>query len=177
MRNTPYGYRIEDGIAVIDEKEAAQVKDAFQLYLGGITPAQIQKIVGIEGTHTKMTRMLTDKRYLGTELYPQLMSEELFDKVGELRKERKEKYHREPKPHIVPPAATAFMMKKAGKELADPFEQAQYLYGLIGEIPGLEPVDGECSPATKANAAEEEATEKEKIEAAGKAQEGEKTNG
>ena len=36
MGHTPFGYRIENGKAVIDEAAAAQVRDLCKNYLGGL---------------------------------------------------------------------------------------------------------------------------------------------
>ncbi|VIH37728.1 recombinase [Clostridioides difficile] len=37
MGHTPYGYRIEDGKAVVDEKTSEQVKELFSGYLAGLS--------------------------------------------------------------------------------------------------------------------------------------------
>lgn len=36
MRHIPYGYRIENGRAVIDEEQAATVREFFQNYISGM---------------------------------------------------------------------------------------------------------------------------------------------
>lgn len=36
MRHIPYGYKIENGMAVIDEKEAAVVREFFDCYISGL---------------------------------------------------------------------------------------------------------------------------------------------
>ena len=36
MAHVPYGYRIEKGIAIIDEHRGAQIKELFQAYLEGV---------------------------------------------------------------------------------------------------------------------------------------------
>ena len=36
MRHIPYGYRIENGRAVIDEEQVATVREFFQNYISGI---------------------------------------------------------------------------------------------------------------------------------------------
>lgn len=37
MGHTPLGYRIENGIAVIDEEAAAKVRQLYKNYLGGLS--------------------------------------------------------------------------------------------------------------------------------------------
>lgn len=39
MGHTPYGYRIEDGKAVVDEKTSEQVKELFSGYLAAVSKA------------------------------------------------------------------------------------------------------------------------------------------
>lgn len=41
--------------------------------------------VGIDKTHSVIGRLLRNKLYLGTDYYPQIVDEEIFEKVQELR--------------------------------------------------------------------------------------------
>ena len=43
MGHTPYGYRIEDGKAVVDEKTSEQVKELFSGYLAGLSLKEAAK--------------------------------------------------------------------------------------------------------------------------------------
>ncbi len=47
MGHTPYGYRIEDGKAVVDEKTSEQVKELFSGYLAGLSLKEAAKKAGI----------------------------------------------------------------------------------------------------------------------------------
>ncbi len=48
MGHTPYGYRIEDGKAVVDEIAAEQVKELFSGYLAGLSLKGATKKAGID---------------------------------------------------------------------------------------------------------------------------------
>ena len=47
MGHTPFGYRIENGIAVIDEEAAAKVRQLYKNYLGGLSLTNAAKEAGI----------------------------------------------------------------------------------------------------------------------------------
>lgn len=83
--------------------------------------------------HASVKRMLSNKKYLGTDYYPQIIDkeiqirflEELTRRAGNLgRLNRRSKEHNK----IVP---TAFHFKPADLIFPDPFGQAEYIYILI----------------------------------------------
>ena len=91
MEHIPYGYRIENGAAVIDERAAKQVQCMFENYLNGDSLIKAAENVGIKGNHGSVKLMLHNRRYLGDGFYPQIISEELFNAVAaecETRAER-----------------------------------------------------------------------------------------
>lgn len=47
MGHTPFGYRIENGKAVIDEAAAAQVRDLCKNYLSGLSLTNAAKEAGL----------------------------------------------------------------------------------------------------------------------------------
>lgn len=47
MGHTPYGYRIENGKAVIDEAAAAQVQALYKNYLSGLSLTNAAKEAGL----------------------------------------------------------------------------------------------------------------------------------
>lgn len=51
MGHTPYGYRIEDGKAVVDDIAAEQVKELFSGYLAGLSLKGAAKKAGIDCYH------------------------------------------------------------------------------------------------------------------------------
>ncbi|MGR5911097.1 recombinase family protein [Bacillus pacificus] len=80
MGHTPYGYRIEDGKAVVDEIAAEQVKELFSGYLAGLSLKGATKKAGIDCYHATASKMLQNKHYLGDEFYPPIIDEETFEK-------------------------------------------------------------------------------------------------
>ena len=58
MGHTPFGYRIEDGKAVIDEAAAAQVRDLYKNYLSGLSLTNAAKEAGLDLLHAGAKRMM-----------------------------------------------------------------------------------------------------------------------
>jgi hypothetical protein len=77
----PFGYRIEDGKAVVDDKAAEQVKELFLGYLSGLSLKNAAIKAGIDCYHATVSRMLQNKQYLGDEFYPSIIDEEIFEKA------------------------------------------------------------------------------------------------
>jgi hypothetical protein len=94
MGHTPYGYRIENGKAIIDENKAAQIKTLFQSYLTGDSLATAAKKAEIIAFHAGIGRMLRNKRYLGDEYYPAIIDPDTFAAAEAERIRRAEKLGR-----------------------------------------------------------------------------------
>ena len=88
MRHIPYGYRIENGRAVIDEKQAVTVREFFQNYISGMALVPAAEKVGLKLYHGSAGRMLRNKKYLGDDYYPAIIDKEIFDKAEEIRMSR-----------------------------------------------------------------------------------------
>ena len=65
MGHTPYGYRIENGAAVINEAEADCVRRIFDNYISGMSLREAAKAAGHPLVHSTVKRMLTKKYYCG----------------------------------------------------------------------------------------------------------------
>ncbi len=65
MGHTPYGYRIVDGRAVIDEAAATQIRELYKNYLSGLSLTNAAKEAGLDLLHSGATRMMRNKHYLG----------------------------------------------------------------------------------------------------------------
>ena len=85
MGHTPYGYRIENGNAVIEPKEAEDVVKMCEGYLGGLSLKAAAETAGIVATHCQAKRMMQNEKYLGTDYYP---AKSVVESVGELLRER-----------------------------------------------------------------------------------------
>lgn len=85
---TPYGYKIVNGEAVIDCKEATNLRMMFRLYLGGFTIIDAAHDAGVEKSATAASMALSNTVYLGTDFYPRLITQEMFDQVQEEKQRR-----------------------------------------------------------------------------------------
>ena len=73
MRHIPYGYKIENGMAVIDEKEAAVVREFFDCYISGLVLMAAAEKVGLRLYHGSTGRILRNVKYLGDDYYPAII--------------------------------------------------------------------------------------------------------
>ena len=133
MSHIPFGYRIENGKAVIDEVTAEQVRNLFRNYLSGMALVSAASEAGIETYHATVSKMLANRRYLGDDFYPPIIDEATFKLAQKERKNRAKKLGRD---HfisevLVLEVPTEFEMRKATKHYDNPAEQAEYLYTLI----------------------------------------------
>lgn len=133
MGNTPFGYQIENGKAVIDDTAAEQIRTLFGAYLSGGSLDTAAKKAGIEASHASTGRILRNQRYLGDEYYPAIIEPDMFAAAQEERIRRAEKLGRirEPKEEKEISFPTVFRINKAKKQFDDPFKQAEYAYSLI----------------------------------------------
>ena len=133
MSHIPYGYRIENGKAVIDEKAAEQVRTLFDAYLSGDSMNTAAGKAGIKSFHAGIGRMLTNARYLGDGFYPAIIDADTFAAAEAERARRVKKLNRIQKPKEPEKAVfpTSFRMREGTEKFDDPFEQAEYAYSLI----------------------------------------------
>jgi len=133
MRHIPYGYRIENGIAVVDEDEAAAVRTFFACYISGMALMKAAEEAGLKLYHGSAGRMLRNVKYLGDDYYPAIIDRATFDKAEEVRISRAKALGRvreaESKPQTKIP--TKFRMPAVKQVYDNPFEQAAYVYSLI----------------------------------------------
>lgn len=87
IRAIPFGYKYESGQVVVDETTANIVKEIFNLYIHGKSMLNISSLLnnmhieyrpGVVGWNkARIKRIIEDKRYLGYEDYPSIISEDL----------------------------------------------------------------------------------------------------
>ena len=70
MGYTPYGYRIENGAAAINDQEAGCVRRIFDNYISGMSLREAAIAAGHPLVHSAVKRMLTKKYYCGDDFYP-----------------------------------------------------------------------------------------------------------
>ena len=133
MAHTPYGYIIKNGIAVIDDRAANQVKELFHAYLSGLSLADAAKRAGIKRCHSSIAKMLTCKRYLGDAFYPPIIDEDTF-KQAEAEKIKRARILGRIREQVEPKNSLVRMRFSASSPetlYEDPFTQAEYAYSLI----------------------------------------------
>lgn len=137
MGQVLYGYKIEDGRAVIDEKKKAVLRIILERYLGGFGFSRAAQEAGLSISHSQAKRLLTNRKYQGTEFYPQIFTKEELDAVEDeiwKRAVALGRTNRGKKTRIQQKPATAFRMEKKRKTFDDPYKQAEYSYSLIKEV-------------------------------------------
>lgn len=93
----PIGYRVKNGKIEIDSDKKKIVKQIFDDYDKGMSTAKIAKDLvermvengngRVSWTHVSVGKILENHNYLGTEYYPQLISNEQFERVQKRREE------------------------------------------------------------------------------------------
>jgi hypothetical protein len=132
MGHTPYGYRIENGSAVIVEREANCIRQMFQNYLDGMSLREAGKSAGYGRTHSQVKRVLSRSYYCGDDFYPPIIDKALFRKVNaEIRKRSAECSQLEKTRRHSPAPLQDFVLGISSEQFNDPYEQAEYIYSLI----------------------------------------------
>lgn len=90
--------------------------------------------VGIEKTHSVIGRLLKNKVYLGTDYYPQIVDEEIFEKVQELRDSNAKSQNRI-REFEAPPELDLkdYKLDRVEEKYTDLYKQAEYAYSMIEE--------------------------------------------
>ena len=133
MGHTPYGYRIVDGKAVIDEAAATQIRELYKNYLSGLSLTNAAKKAGLDLLHSGAKRMMRNKHYLGDDFYPAIIDKDSFDAVEVELNKRSTKLGRNNRynaPKVKRPP-TAFRLGDITENYDNPIRQAEYLYSLI----------------------------------------------
>ena len=95
QKRIAFGYNRDGNKIVVNEGQAACVKMIFDYYLEGKSLFAIKEIlegVGIPSPQNKpswgkqtLSNILSNPHYLGSEKYPALITQDVFDKVQELK--------------------------------------------------------------------------------------------
>ena len=83
---TPYGYRIENGRAYIVEDYAEKIRTFFARYLDGLSMESAGGDIPLSAAG--LGKLLSNRVYLGTDFYPQLIDQETFDRANAERAKR-----------------------------------------------------------------------------------------
>ena len=139
----PYGYKIENGQAILDPEAASKVKDFFQFYLEGLPVSPACLAARVDRAPHSSWKILEDRRYLGDDFYPPLIDRDTFEAVQRERALRNhnppDQVHYEVLPGVVP---TTFKMKHVAFLPQNAALIPQLLYDCIqsyqGELPPME---------------------------------------
>ena len=133
MSHIPYGYKIENGIVVIDEDKAQNIQRLYQGYLSGLALGVAAKQAGIDTYHGTAGQMLRNIHYLGDGFYPSIIDRITFDAVEAERQKRAGQLGRIREEKQKPPTSftTNFRIGKIAEKYENPFKQAEYVYSLI----------------------------------------------
>lgn len=134
MEHTPFGYVIVDGRQKVHDMEAARLAALYSAYLLGMSYENAAEVAGIKATHSMIKRLLHNKRYLGDDIYPRIIEDDIFNAVQAERQRREKALGRDnipPKEKPTPVIYTEFRMKKQTQKFTDPIAQAEYAYGRI----------------------------------------------
>ena len=108
-RNIPFGYCVINGKYAINEIEAQAVREIFENYINGKSLKTIAAEMQIPYNSGKalwnknmVCRVLENKRYIGENGYPRIISDEEFNSASQIKSERNT--YRKPAPQAEPRA-------------------------------------------------------------------------
>lgn len=133
MGHTPFGYKIENGKAVIDEACAEKIRKLYKNYLNGLSLSKAAEKAGIDTYHGTVKRIIENKHYVGDNFYPPIIDKETYKSAQTEIKNRaiqlgRDKKFKETAPRKVP---TDFTFGIVAEFFDNPIKQAEYLYSLI----------------------------------------------
>jgi hypothetical protein len=133
LGHVPYGYVIKNGVAAVDEEKAANIKNLYKYYLAGMALDKAAREAGMNIPRSSAKLLMKNKRYIGDEFYPAIISKDIFDQAEEERLRRAASLGRLHLPKKIQPkaAATSFHWHEVLHHYENPKQQAEYLYSLI----------------------------------------------
>lgn len=97
-RTLPYGYCYKNGIIAIEAKESKVLKRIFSAYLNGdsmltiaeqLNREKIEYASGVIGWNKgRLKHLIDNPRYLGTEVYPQIIEQATYEKIQKTKHSR-----------------------------------------------------------------------------------------
>ncbi len=128
-----FGYKMENGNAIIQEQEAEMIRQIFQNYLSGMSLKNSAIAAGMPMAHSRVKNILHQKCYISDDFYPAIVDEQIFEKANAELIRRAEK-HFSGKLRKEPPIFQKFTLSVPAVQFEDPIKQAEYLYSLIEVI-------------------------------------------
>lgn len=97
-RNIPFGYTMENGKIIFHPTESQAVQDIFSDYLDGqsllkiaqrLNERQVEYLSEVAGWNkARLKRIIEDKRYIGSDSYPPIIEQSVYDKAQAVRASR-----------------------------------------------------------------------------------------
>lgn len=104
QKRVAFGYKVKNGKIRIDKSNSKYVKRIFANYLSGMSINKISKEFnteevenqsgGTSWTHGMIGKILANSTYLGNNIYPQIIDEQAFKQVAEMREEKNKNMNR-----------------------------------------------------------------------------------
>ena len=98
IRNIPFGYTMENGKIIVHPTESQTVKEIFNTYLDGrsllkiaekLNERQVEYMPEVAGWNkARLKRIVEDNRYIGSEGYPSIIEQRIYDKVQAVKASR-----------------------------------------------------------------------------------------
>lgn len=97
-RKVKYGYAYQNGIIKVNPTESTTVKRIFDLYISGMSLIKIAQLLISENVaymvdeaswnKGKIKRIIDDEIYTGTDIYPSIISKDIFEKANKVKSAR-----------------------------------------------------------------------------------------
>lgn len=124
-----YGYEMINGNVVVNQHKAEIIRQIFKNYISGMSYDMSAKMAGASFKHSSVKRLLLKKCYLGDDFYPAIIDKETYLKAYDRITVNRFTGHKRRKDAVI---HTEFEMDIPTQSFEDPFEQAEYIYSLIG---------------------------------------------
>ena len=134
MAHIPYGYKIENGCAVIISEEADRIRSLYNAFMQGLSIEASGKKAGIPLSRSAVGKVLSNPVYLGDGYYPQMVEESLYRKV---QIERASRSNSSVRISSAPPAMqfqTSFRLVNPPEKEGNAVIDAQNLYDSIESL-------------------------------------------
>ncbi|NEW62314.1 hypothetical protein GMA11_07105 [Granulicatella sp. zg-ZJ] len=133
MKHLPLGYKVSEGTIIVDEDTANQVRLLYHYYIEGNALEKAARMAGVLGYHGTISRILSNKKYIGHMNYPSIIDTDTFEHAQQKRKDNakrlgRDKFQPKQKKRVI---HTSFYSKENERQYENPFKHAEYLYSLI----------------------------------------------
>ena len=134
MRDTPYGYDIIGGKAVVNSEKAAKILKICDNYLSGMSFVDAAADVGMVKKHCQVKRMIQNRRLTGDDFYPAILTEDMARRIEEERSRRAKAMGRDHLSHKRVEKISVqkdFFIPRIPEKYKNPIRQAEFAYSLI----------------------------------------------